>query len=329
MQPIASLLREHGVDVAAVLRECGLPSTALDDANAQLSFRMGGCLFQRAAWALQRADFGLLVGQRFELASLGLLGDLVRQAPTLGAALHSLVRFIHLQDRGSVLYLRRPDVGPVAIGYAIHDDEVPGSALIYDAVMAMVLGTLRELCGASFSAAELHLAHAAPADTSPYRRLFGVPVVFDEPHSELLFDRYWLDAPVAGAGDDTLVALRRAAQAAEAVDPPHLDERVRVAVRVLLATGDVSAPRLAEALGLHERTLRRHLAQTGARLQHIVADERCHVAKQLLRETELAVQDIGWALGYADDTSFVRAFRGWCGCTPGQWRAAAREVAKV
>ena len=245
MRPIGVLLREHGVDPAAVLRECGLPATALDDADAQLSYRDGGCLFQRAAWALQRPDFGLLVGERFELASLGLLGDLMRQAPTVGGALDSLVRFFHLQDRGSALYLRQPEAGLVAVGYSIHDVDVPGSGLAYDAVMAMLMRALRALCGPRFRVVELHLAHAAPADTAPYRRLFGVPAVFDAPHSELRFDRRWLDARVAGGRDNAMGVVRRAAQAVEAADPPHLDERVRVAVRVLLAAGDVSAPRLA------------------------------------------------------------------------------------
>ena len=324
MRPIGVLLREHGVDLAAVLRECGLPATALDDADAQLSYRDGGCLFQRAAWALQRPDFGLLVGERFELASLGLLGDLMRQAPTVGGALDSLVRFFHLQDRGSALYLRQPEAGLVAVGYSIHDVDVPGSGLAYDAVMAMLMRALRALCGPRFRVVELQLAHAAPADTAPYRRLFGVPAVFDAPHSELRFDRRWLDARVAGGRDNAMGVVRRAAQAVEAADPPHLDERVRVAVRVLLAAGDVSAPRLAEALGLHERTLRRRLAPAGANVQRIVADERFRVARQLLRETALTVQDVGRALGYADDTAFVRAFRAWSGQAPGQWRAAAR-----
>lgn len=321
MQPIAALLREHGVDVAALLAECGLAPDALDQADTQLPFHDGACLFERAARTLQRADFGLLVGARFDPASLGLLGNLMRKAPTVSAALYGLERFFHLQDRGSVLYFRQPEVGTAVIGYSIHDADVPGSDQVYDAVISMAQTLMRGLCGPDFRALEVHLAHAAPVSAAPYRRTFRAPVHFDAPTSELHFDRRWLEQPLAEADEAALMALRRAAQAAEAADPPHLDERVRAATRVLLTVGDLSAAHVAEALGLHERTLRRRLARTGLRLQDIVAEERFLVARQLLRHTGLTVQDIGLALGYAEDSTFVRAFRGWCGESPGQWRA--------
>jgi AraC-like DNA-binding protein len=45
------------------------------------------------------------------------------------------------------------------------------------------------------------------------------------------------------------------------------------------------------------------------------------MANQLLRSTELTVNEISAAVGYADPPSFVRAYRSqFNGVTPGEWR---------
>ena len=83
----------------------------------------------------------------------------------------------------------------------------------------------------------------------------------------------------------------------------------------------LSGTRVAEALDLHQRTLRRHIADEGSSLHAIVAQVRFDIAQQLLRETRLPMAVVAETLGYADATVFVRAFRGWAGSTPGRWRA--------
>jgi len=317
LMPVADLLREHGADPAAVLMACGLPA----DADRRISFRSAACLAQRSAWTLQRPDFGLLVGQRLQLTRLGLLGELMRQAPTVGAALHNMGRYFHLQDRGSVPYMRQVGDGVVALGYSLYDADIPGVGLAYDMVLAMMMSALRALGGPKFRAVELHLPHRPPAQTLPYRRCFGVPVLFDAPHAELHVEARWLAAPVAGADASALDGARRAALDADASEARNWSERTHAAVRVLVMDRSLSGTRVAEALDLHQRTLRRHIADEGSSLHAIVAQVRFDIAQQLLRETRLPMAVVAETLGYADATVFVRAFRGWAGSTPGRWRA--------
>lgn len=322
LRPVAGLLREHGVDVAEVLDGCGLPPTAFDDPDLRIPFRTAARLLQLGGWAAGRADFGLRVGERLDFADLGLLGLLVQRAPTVGAALDNLVRFFHLQDRGSVAYASRLDARSAALGYAIFDAGTPGIGLLYDTVIAMGMSALRGLCGPAFHAAEVRLAHAAPADTAPYRRFFAAPIVFDAPHSELRFDARWLEAPIVGADAAGHAMAQGAARDAAAGTERRLSETVRGVVRALVVSGSLSGPGVAAALGLHERTLRRRLAAEGSGLLHLMAEARFDVARQLLHETRLPLKDIAEALGYADASSFVRAFRGWAGSAPARWRAA-------
>jgi AraC-like DNA-binding protein len=319
---MAQVLRELGHDPTAVLRDSGLDPTAFDDPDRRISFRAAAELIRRAALRAGREDFGLLVGERVGVDDLGLLGQLMWRAGRVGEALHDLNRFLHLQDRGSVTFLRPAGEGLVALGYSIFDPDTPGAALIYDLVMAIGMRLLCALAGPGFRAVETWLPHVAPRQRASYRRVFGAPLRFDAPRAEIVFDAAWLHAPVAGANRVQHELVQRAICQAEAGVSPGPAGRTRAAVRVLLMIGDTSAARVAAALGLHERTMRRRLADEGESLQAMVAQARFEVACQLLRETELGLADIADALGYADAAAFVRAFRGWAGTTPGRWRAA-------
>ena len=319
LSPIPALLRDLGVDPAPALAACGLTVDAFDDPERRLPYRAAAGAFAQAAGASGREDFGLLLGQRFETRFLGLLGRVMSHAATVGEALHDLYRYFHLHDRGGVVYLRRRAGNTMALGYTIVDADTPGAALVHDLVMAIGLRLLRGVAGDGFALREVLLARARPADVAPYRRFFAAPLQFDATQSELRFDQAWLQRPAMGADPvDHEAAQRLAAQASGA---PGMAERARTVAHVLIAGGEVSAPAVAEALGLHERTLRRRLAGEGVGIRDVVAAARFELAKQLLRDTRLPVERVAAALGYADPSAFLRAFRAWSGTTPGQWRA--------
>jgi AraC-like DNA-binding protein len=320
LRPIAAVLRESGHDAGAVLVAAGLEPNAFDDPERRIAFHVAADLIRRGALLAASEDFGLQVGARFELEDLGLLGHLVWRASTVGEALQELNRFLHLQDRGSVSYLRPAQEGVVSLGYSIFDPDTPAAGLVYDLVLAMGMRLLRRLAGARFRVIEVWFAHDAPSRDEPWRRAFGAPLRFDAPRAEIHFAANWLGAPLAGADAMQHALVQRAITLVEASDGPDLVGRMRAAVRVLLLTGNASAACIAAALGLHERTLRRRLRAEGQTLQGVVAHARFDVACQLLRETHLGLDDIADALGYAEAAVFVRAFRGWAGCTPGQWR---------
>jgi AraC-like DNA-binding protein len=53
----------------------------------------------------------------------------------------------------------------------------------------------------------------------------------------------------------------------------------------------------------------------------LLDETRYRIARQLLRDTLLGVEELAVTLGYADATAFSRAFRRWSGTSPSRWRA--------
>ena len=164
--------------------------------------------------------------------------------------------------------------------------------------------------------------HAKPWDVNPYQRLFRAPLRFDSEFCALRFPVHWLDRPVRDADP---AQLRIADTEARAEGHGDLLQQVYRALRILLLHGQSSGDEVAQMLAMHRRTLNRRLRAQGATFQLVLDRVRFDVARQLLADTQVAIDDVAAALGYASISPFMRSFRRWSGTTPGQWRHTAQE----
>jgi AraC-like DNA-binding protein len=101
--------------------------------------------------------------------------------------------------------------------------------------------------------------------------------------------------------------------------PPSttLAERLSAHLRASLPR-DTTAAEAARALSLSERTLERRLAEEGTTFRAVLEGVRRALA--VARLAEAPTHEVAARLGYADDTSFSRAFKRWFGVPPGQHR---------
>ena len=324
LRPTFDLLREAGVDPVPLLRRNGFGPTAFDDPEGRVDYLRTACLIGEAARATGLADFGLRIGQRFELADLGLLAALMRAAPTIGDAISNLQRFFHLHDRGAVPVLRDAGDGLVGLGYGLLRHDTPGADQVVDIAVMIVWRLLRALCGPGWKAVQVNLAHGPLPDRAAYRRCFGAPVQFNAAHCEVLFERRWLAAAVVGADPAQLAAMSEVAARSDAGRERSVGEHARSAAQVLALQGQLGEAALADALGLSCRTLRRRLGAEGTSVRAIAGHARFEWARLLLQQTRLPVADIAAALHYGEATAFARAFKAWAGMPPSRWRARQR-----
>jgi AraC-like DNA-binding protein len=69
--------------------------------------------------------------------------------------------------------------------------------------------------------------------------------------------------------------------------------------------------------------MQRRLGKLGTTYQDVLVGARQRSARRLLANTELAMGEIAFLLGFEEVNSFVRAFQAWEGMTPAKWRAEA------
>ncbi len=317
---IPSLLAERGLDPVSIFATVGLDPRLMDGPENRISFHDFGRLLAACAAATGCPHFGLMAVRRYDSNSLGAVGHLMRNSPTVGEALRNAQLHLHLNDRGAVLFLLPLDSERVALCYTIfwHDKHV--TSLIYDAALAIAHQALCELCGPAWKPLAVQFAHRKPAATLPYQRFFGVRPEFDAERCAIVFASSWLDHPIAGADPELRERLDTVINQLEASEPDSIGGQVRRALYPLVLSGTATLPGTARLFSLHERTLRRRLEADRTTFQRLLNDAKFEVAQQFLRDTRLPATEIAAILGYSNPGAFSRAFRSWSGSAPSEWR---------
>lgn len=73
-------------------------------------------------------------------------------------------------------------------------------------------------------------------------------------------------------------------------------------------------------LGISTRTLQLRLQEQGISFSAVLEHHRLERARAALTDPRLSIADVADALGYAERTSFGRAFKRWTGQSPQQYR---------
>jgi AraC-like DNA-binding protein len=320
-----ALLRERGVDAAAVMAELGMDPGTFDNPDNRIHYRTAAIFVARCAETAACPHLGLLLGQRTRLLSLGTLGELMQRSPTVHAALRSLVLHMHLQTRGGVPTLGTDGIN-ARFGYAVYLRDVPAPRQAYDLALAYEFNILRDLCGPGWFPTEVSFSYAKPKDIRPYQSFYGSPLRFDAENTEIAFKKTWLDRPLPGHDVELHRALQRDHARQLMLAPDDCAEQVRRALRTAVPSGRGSETEIAELLSMGVRTLRRQLAVQGASFRQLLEDVRYEIARQLLAGSQLTVNEIAEVLAYSNVSAFTRSFRRWTGSPPAAWRSQCQPT---
>ena len=316
---ILTVLEGFGVDPAEVVADAGIDPELIGDPDNLISYAARDRLFRECVSRTGCQHFGLLVGQRMNLKSLGLVGLLMKTSRDAGAALQSLVKFLHLHSQGAVMQLRVDD----KLAMLTYDAFEPGLVATDqtgDGAVAMMLNTMRTLCGRDFQPAEASFAHRRPANIEAFRKFFKVPLYFDAEHYALVFSRDWLDVRPATADEELRLLLQKQVDELRVKHGLSFPLQVRSVLRSALLAGNCSEERIAMLFSIRGHTLRRRLEASGTSFHELVDECRFEIAREMLRSTSLSVGQISTSLGYSRASSFIRAFRRWSDTTPSHWR---------
>ena len=317
---LPALLRERGIDAAALVAQVGLPAAAFDHPDNVIPFAKLGELAHLAAGRTGLSDIGLRTCMQTGLGMLGTVGYLVANSETVGSGLACLQSYLHLHDEGAAPYIQIED-GVAVLGYEVLEPDLVGTEQIVFGALAIAANLLREICGVGFALREVSFACHAPSDTSAFFAHFAAPLRFDAERNAVMFDAAFLGRPIAGANallrDFLTSQLREKGRIGEG---DVAQDRIQRVMRTLLVTGCISQDEVARAFGMNRRTFARRLQDSGTTFRELLDAVRFDAARVLLRGSAVSLEDVANKLGYADVTAFARAFRRWSGSSPAVWR---------
>ena len=156
-----------------------------------------------------------------------------------------------------------------------------------------------------------------------YETHFRCPVIFGARQNVLVFEKVDVERPFLTHNADILaiVAPQLEAELSQQLSQKTVSEQVKGILKKLLAGQRPALGDVARELRLSTRTLQRRLTTERATFQKLMEDARRELAQHYLLHSSLELNETAYLLGYEDANSFFRAFHGWEGTSPGQWRA--------
>tara|TARA_R110000868_G_scaffold14387_11_gene66842 strand:- start:10933 stop:12012 length:1080 start_codon:yes stop_codon:yes gene_type:complete len=318
---LLDLVEELGVPRAQLFAEVRVRAEVLGNPQGRLSFIDFTQLTSSALRLCDEPALGLLLGQRLNVSTHGILGYAVLSSANLGKAMQFALKYyrvlgltyeLEMVELGARIELRASETMPLG----------PLSRFAAEGLLTSLYTIARFLVGERLQEVEVGFAHAAPHYAERYERLFGVAVAFEQPYHRLSMPITYLDRPMALANPATVQMCEQQCEALLA--SLDVQDGLLTRVRRLLLARPGDFPDLAsaaEALHTSGRSLRRHLSSMGTSYQQVLDEVRKSLALQYLTTTHLPLYEIAYLLGFSDPSNFRRAFKKWTGKLPSDYRA--------
>ena len=293
-----------------------------DDDSHRVSADAGARVIAEAGEALGRPAFHLEVAERAPLGTFNLLELILRSEPTVGGLLEGAAHFSRLLfDHAVELTVDGRDA-------RLSVAAPPGAGLIVEVFFVRVLAAIRETTRERYSPRSLHLQGDAPKYADVLGRIFDAPVRFRQHANQLVFEAALLERPTLTADAHLTRVLRRLGEAGLESLPPddNFVSRVRQVIAECLPEISPSTNRVAQKLGMSARTLQRKLNEDNTSYQQLLDGVRLDLSISTLTKSQMPIAEAATLLGFADLTSFHRAFKRWMGTPPAEFRRQVRPL---
>ncbi|WP_206244706.1 AraC family transcriptional regulator [Novosphingobium terrae] len=322
---IAEDLAQHRAGLEPVLSRRSLSLAQLKDPYALLPLHDYVQIFEELAALTARPALGAMMGQSHRPADIGPVGILFSLSASPAKGFERLGRLLAAFQSGTSAALVR-DGAETAWVYKLSRNDIWPRRQDAEYAISATCAMVRSLRGTSWSPIEVQFEHEAPTDPQillMLRNIFRCPISFGHAANALVMDSTEVDQPCHREDAALIAVLERhlADLHSQTARNDCLRQRVEAALDLLLGQRSVTLPLVASTLGIPARTLQRRLNAQGLTLRDMLRERRLATAEHRLRQGGTTIGQMAQRLGYADPTSFSRAYRHWTGDAPSRRRA--------
>jgi AraC-like DNA-binding protein len=311
--------RSAGLDPYRQLREAGISLSALIEPDIMIPAKSVIRLLEVSARLAGVEDFGLRMAETRRLEDLGPLALALREEPTLRRALQSLVRHARLYNESMDLRIEEADDVTI-LEHEVMDSTRGSLRQSTELLVGVSYRVLKLLLGVAWKPRGLCFAHAAPGSLATHRRVFGMPVRFNQDFNGIVLASADLDTAIPTYDPQLAPHARDFLNTRQAQVEVTMPDKVRKLVFALLPTGECVAESVAQHLGIDRKTMYRHLSVHGKTYSSIVDGVRVDLVARHVENSRRPLSDVAALLGFASLSAFSRWFSSRFGCSVSTWR---------
>jgi AraC-like DNA-binding protein len=316
---VAQALDERGIDSRAIFSRAGIDiGTARDPAMRYAAEQMTQ-VYELAEEATGDPSFGLSIAENVHPTSLHALGYSLFASNDLESFCRRIVRYFGLVSTNAVTEIEQTDE-------EFHLSMLPATGQTayapQDAWLATLMRFSRFIYRPNFDPVRVRLRRPLPAiNVERFEAWFRAPIEFGSVKNTLVFNPPDMkvrlpaaNAELARQNDQVVLNLLRQ------IDRNDIIAQVRASLIGLLPSGDCSKQSVAAQLNMSERTLQNRLVARGTTYSDLLSETRRELAEQYMNQNLHSISEVAFLLGFAEISSFSRAFRAWTGESPSSYR---------
>lgn len=317
-----------GADPKALQEQFSLSDAKLGQPEGRISIPRFMRLGNTAIELTGRPDLGLEMGKRVKIPLLGLTGFLAMTAKNIEAACTVMAHYERLSStncRGQSSFYLDQGQG-VSCFYSISPYN-EFNLFVVDSVLASQHKIIEWLCGREGAVERVEVEFEAPEYAQAYEDYFQCPVLFGQERNALIIKSEALSWPLLQHDKNAFLNLQKICdeRLAQVTRDRSLSEKVMDEISPLLEGQTPSIEQVADSLGMPPWTLRRKLQEQDTSFQNLLNDTRKSLAESYMKDTDLAIGEIAYLLGFSSPTAFQRAFKRWTDESPGHYRKERRS----
>ena len=320
IRQVADQIESMGGDVALWLKQVDQTAAPEGDPLQSLSYQTFHRLIESALTITNEPAFGLLVGERLQINSHGILGYAAMNSGTLRQLLDLFEKFIKVR---TTLVSASHEVHGESLRIIFHEACPLGT--IRGPVLETIILTIKNLLDFITMG-----AHHIDCVYFPFNEPDYADLAHDLFKCEVRYGQTWagftlpvaaIDEPLKMADPTTFNEASQICQREldQITQPRSLSARIK---RVMLEkqSGFPTLNVTARLFHLTPRTLHRRLQDEGTSYKEILESVRHMLALEHLKSDRLSIQEVAYLLGYTDLANFRRAFKRWEAVAPSTYR---------
>ncbi len=309
-----------GLDVQAIYHRLGYDAEKLPLHQLRTQHQMQAFFWQTVESVTGDLDVGLHLCPHLPAFRGEVLEYLMFSSPTLGEGAQRALKYLRLISDALNVQILHDAQGARAV-VATTAAQAPQLRHTEICVVYELIQFVRAISENRYRVQKIHLHCSRRAAQKEYEKVFGCPVSFDAPTSEIWFDPALLSYR-SPRYDADLFKLHEelAEKRLSAIKRQDLIERIRAILAKKLEIETCELESVARELGLPPRRLRFELSRAGTSFSEVVEGFRYALARKLLGKTAEPIEHIVYLTGFSEPSTFYRAFKRWSGMTPVQFR---------
>ncbi len=318
---IAKAIQSYGLNAEDIFTLAELDLEVIkNNPNIRLPVNKMATLWAIAVKQTQDEAFALRLNQFFQPSTYSATGIVIASCKTIMEGFQYSLKYFQLTTDAALHRLDIQD-DTVTLLITIPPENEPVAVEAVEAFMSTLVSLSRAMMSEDFSPIAVSFKHDKSHIAAKYQAFFGCQVAFNQAEHKIIFSRADVEKPQMLANPILVATLKEwAEEYLQRYNEDLISVKVKAYILENMLKELIELENIASAFNMGLRTLQRRLKAEGCSYNDLLDECRHHMALKLIADKRFPLAEVGYLLGFSDQSGFTRAFKRWTQKSPKQYR---------